>query len=63
MKKLINILGFLVVDVALLYNYLILVSSDTDRATKTFGAPLTVLAHAAVTKIFNDEGEQEESKS
>jgi len=60
MKKLVNILGFLVVDVALLYNYLILVSSDTDRATKTFGAPLTVLAHAAVTTIFeNKEGEDE----
>ena len=63
MKKLANTLGLLVANVALLYNYLILVYSDTDRATKTFGAPLTVIAQYATTKIFNDEEEQEESKS
>jgi hypothetical protein len=58
--KLFNSVCAIIMSLGLSLNYLVLVSSDSDRAIKALGLPITVLAQAAVLKMFEDnEGEDE----
>jgi hypothetical protein len=58
--KLLSLSAVLICGLGLSLNYFVLLASDADRSVKAFGMPVTIIALAAVAKIFEDkEGDAE----